>query len=478
MITQIEIGGYRLLDGFKADLKPLTVVIGANAVGKSTLIDCLQLIGECCEFPLNTALDWHHGALSLLTAGNGNGQLAWNVTFCKPKPPAWDGFPFGEALVYEAVLQADAQGQMHPQYEVLRTQKPVSEVSEESLRFLEGIPDDVIIDAVENESLVPEEPLKFLEATPYQRRIFNTQQLRLISFDEAQSAAVVRDADSAGLPSGGGRAGAQQEAALMLSQIRFFNEFPVPSWVRLLLERMAFYPGFDVTRSSVLRTKAAEIRPDTTLASNGDDLGTVLHEILTRYDFRPAAEDLRDFLRVAYPAFEEIHCDTTYGTPPQVLVRVREQGMSRSMEMWELSDGMLRFLCLATALLNPLPPPLIAIDEPELGLHPRLLPIVAEMIKAAAERTQVLVTTHSPDLLNCFDIADVAVMVRHADDAKVAWHRPANRRTLVQMLEDVANGTLGDLHRSGELEAGASILTAKAISLSLPTPPQRDKARL
>ena len=215
------------------------------------------------------------------------------------------------------------------------------------------------------------------------------------------------------------------------------------------------YPGFDVTRSSELRTKAADIRPDTTLLSNGDDLGTVLHEILTRYDYRSSAEELRDFLRVAYPAFEEIHCDTTYGTPPQVLVRVREQGMSRSMEMWELSDGMLRFLCLATALLNPWPPPLVAIDEPELGLHPGLLPIVAEMIKTAAERTQVLVTTHSPDLLNCFDIADVAVMARNADDAKVAWHRPANRETLVQMLKDVADGTLGDLHRSGELEAGA-----------------------
>ena len=430
MITQIEIGGYRLLDDFTADLEPLTVVIGANAVGKSTLIDCLQLIGECCEFPLNTAMGWHHGALSLLTAGNGNGQLAWSVTF--RKPPAWDDFPLaaGEALVYEVILEADAQGQMHPQYEVLRTQE-----------------------------LIHGEPLIFLEATPNQQYIFDIKQGQLIPFNEAQSSpAVVRDADSAGLPSGSGRAGTQQEAALLLSQIRFFNEFPVPSWVRALFASIMCYPGFDVTHSSVLRTKAADIRPDTTLASNGDDLGTVLHEILTRYDFRPAAEELRDFLRVAYPAFEEIHCDTTYGTPPQVLVRVREQGMSRSMEMWELSDGMLRFLCLATALLNPFPPPLIAIDEPELGLHPGLLPIVAEMIKAAAERTQVLVTTHSPDLLNCFDIADVAVMARHADDAKVAWHRPANRQTLVQMLGDVATGTfgtLGDLHRSGELEAGA-----------------------
>ena len=87
-------------------------------------------------------------------------------------------------------------------------------------------------------------------------------------------------------PPGKWTAGAQQEVALLLSQIRFFNEFPIPSWVRALLAHMAFYPGFDVTHSSALRTKAADIKPDTTLWKNGDNLGTVLHEILTRYDFR------------------------------------------------------------------------------------------------------------------------------------------------------------------------------------------------
>ena len=429
MITQIEIGGYRLLDEFEADLKPLTVIIGANAVGKSTLIDCLQLIADCSAMPINTAMSWHGGAASLLTVGNENRRLTWRITF--NNPATGDAFPLGQGnfLMYEVVLQADAQSQMYPQYEVLRTQEPI-----------QGYRD----------------PLKFLEATPYQRYIYDKKQSQLVPFDEAQSSPDgVRESDSAEAASKSGLLPpAQQEPALLLSQIRFFNEFPVPSLVRVLLASMAFYPGFDVTRSSTLRTRAADIKPVTALSANGDNLGTVLHEILTRYDYRSAAEELRDFLRVAYPAFEEIHCDTTYGTPPQVLVRVREKGMPRSMELWELSDGMLRFLCLATALLDPRPLPLVAIDEPELGLHPGLLPIVAEMIKLAAERTQVLVTTHSPDLLNCFDIADVGVMARDADDAKVAWYRPASRKTLVEMLDNITGETLGDLHRSGELEAG------------------------
>jgi predicted ATPase len=119
--------------------------------------------------------------------------------------------------------------------------------------------------------------------------------------------------------------------------------------------------------------------------------------------------------------------------------------------LWDLSDGFLRFLCLATALLNPVPPPFIAMDEPEVGLHPKLLPIVADMIKTASERTQVFVTTHSSDLLNRFDLADIAVLSR--EECKATWYRPGTRQSLRKLLETVDGDTLADLHRSGELEA-------------------------
>ncbi len=55
MIEEIEIDGYRLLHGFKADLKALNVIVGANATGKSSLIDCLQLISYCCRLPISAA---------------------------------------------------------------------------------------------------------------------------------------------------------------------------------------------------------------------------------------------------------------------------------------------------------------------------------------------------------------------------------------------------------------------------------------
>jgi len=430
MIRKMEIDGYRLLNEFAADLGALTVVIGANAVGKSTLLDCLQCISQCVEYPLNTVLGWHWGMLSLLNVAEKKEQkLIWRLTFTKPKTGLWAQLPMEEehALVYEVVLQSDIQRQALAQYEVLRTSEPYP-----------GFQD----------------PLKYLEATLHRRHIFNRRTHRLEIFDEAVSSS--SDAQRRGTSSSDNNKelpSQVQEPALMLSQIRFFNEFATPSAARLLLANMTFYPGFDVTRFSTLRTKPAEIKPIAILSPNGENLGTVLHEILNRYEYRSSANDLREFLQAAYSTFEEIHCDTTYGTPPQVLVRVREKGMPRSMELWELSDGMLRFLCLATALLSPSISPLVAIDEPEAGLHPRLLPIVADMIKTASERTQVLVTTHSPDLLNRFDITDVAVMTRDDYAVKAKWHRPSDRKSLVKMLKNVEGETLGDLHRSGELEA-------------------------
>lgn len=428
MITKIEVQGYRLLNGFVADFRPLTVVIGANAVGKSTLLDCLQLIAQCADSPLNTATGWHWGLPSLLNAATGENKLGWKITFEKPGNPIWSGLPLDDdqKLYYEVVLQGDVQGQVQAQYEVLR--KPEPEPGHRKA-------------------------FMYLEATPYRRQIYSRGQHGLVPFDEAlpKTNQVRESAEKNGL--GVNLPVPAQEPALLLSQIRFFNEFPIPSSARALLANMAFYPGFDVTRFSSLRTKAAEIKPVTLLGQNGENLGTVLHEVLTRYDYRSTANDLREFMKAAYPALEEIHYDTTYGTPAQVLVRVREKGMQRSMELWELSDGMLRFLCLTSALLNPLPPPFVMVDEPETGLHPRLMPVVADMIKTSAERTQVLVTTHSPELLNRFDLTDIAVMSRISEEPKATWRRPADRKTLAQMLKAVTGETLGDLHRSGELEA-------------------------
>jgi predicted ATPase len=429
MITALEVTGYRLLEHFRADFGQLTVVIGANACGKSTLLDCLQLIAAAVEVPLEAALNWQGGLFNVMSASGLNDRLAWKLTFSKPKlAPAWSQVPISDRpFTYEVSIGRDASGQAIPLSEVLRN--------------IEARPDHGEVDTL-------------LEATPTRCQIYNRNDGKLVPFDVALAQPPLTP------PTGQAPAGAPpsvplvgpQATTLRLAQMRFLNEYPDQSWARVLLQSCAFYPGFDVGRLSPLRTKPADVKAETTLNMNGDNLGTVLNAMLNRHDLLASAGALRDFLHSAYPDFfEHITTEPAQWTTGKVLVRLHEKGLRRPMELWDLSDGTLRFLCLAAALLNPLPPALIALDEPEAGLHPRMLPIVADMIKTASERTQVLVTTHSPDLLSRFDLDHVAVMSRQ--ESGVVWHRPSTRETLRELLQPVTGETLGDLHRSGELEA-------------------------
>ena len=81
-------------------------------------------------------------------------------------------------------------------------------------------------------------------------------------------------------------------------------------------------------------------------------------------------------------------------------VAMRHPGVRRSFEAAELSDGTLRFLLLATALLAPRPPGLLVLNEPEASLHPRLLPALADLVSLAAEQTQVIVVSHADGLVD------------------------------------------------------------------------------
>ena len=90
----------------------------------------------------------------------------------------------------------------------------------------------------------------------------------------------------------------------------------------------------------------------------------------------------------------------------------RQKGSSFPFQPWQLSDGTLRFICLAAALLQPNPPSTIIIDEPELGLHPFALDVLAGVIRDAADRAQIIVSTQSAQLLNHFKPEEIVVVDR------------------------------------------------------------------
>jgi len=117
----------------------------------------------------------------------------------------------------------------------------------------------------------------------------------------------------------------------------------------------------------------------------------------------------------------------------------RQKGSDAYFDAYSLSDGTLRFICLATLLLQPSPPALILLDEPELGLHPFALRILAEMLEAASQRVQVVLATQSVTLLNNFALKDV--IVAENDGLKTTFQR-LDEEKLKHWLDEFSIGEL------------------------------------
>lgn len=112
----------------------------------------------------------------------------------------------------------------------------------------------------------------------------------------------------------------------------------------------------------------------------------------------------------------------------------------------QMSDGTLRFICLATLLLHPEPPPLLVLDEPELGQHPYAIVLIAALLRQVSLRSQVVVATQSVTLMNQFQIDDLIVVERKAGGS--IFERP-DRNKLENWLQDYSLGELWEKNLIG-----------------------------
>jgi len=127
-------------------------------------------------------------------------------------------------------------------------------------------------------------------------------------------------------------------------------------------------------------------------------------------------------------------------------VAILEEG-GFSIPAYRLSDGTLRWLALLTILLNPTPGPVTCIEEPELGLHPDMIPTLADLLRDASTRTQLIVTTHSQSLVECFSDDPESVCVCEKIDGATRIRR-LDKEKLGPWLEDYS---LGQLWAKGEI---------------------------
>jgi predicted ATPase len=224
----------------------------------------------------------------------------------------------------------------------------------------------------------------------------------------------------------------------ILSQVRDPERYSDLAWLQYHYERMRLYRNWSFGPDAGLRHAQSTHDRSDVLSEGAENLALVLSKIRGR--IRP---ELRESLQKLYDGVEDFNTQIDGGN---VLLYLQESG-GREIPATRLSDGTLRYLALLALLLHPEPPSVIAIEEPELGLHPDLIPHVARLLVRASERTQLFVTTHSRMLVEALgdDPSRILVCEKVAGESRI---RRLDSDRLAAWLKDYS---LGELWSMGEI---------------------------
>lgn len=204
------------------------------------------------------------------------------------------------------------------------------------------------------------------------------------------------------------------------------------------LRQWRVYHFNDTSRNAPIRKKA-ELDDNRYLQPDGSNLPAFLY--LLGHKHPGSYEQIRETVQRIAPYFDDFELEPDRLNEARILLRWRERSSDHSFSIADLSDGTLRFVCLATLLLQPNPPPLILLDEPELGLHPAAIGLLSAMLHMASHRTQLIVATQSVELLDAEqDAASVLVVDRDREGRSTA-HR-LDPEALRDWLADYSLGEL------------------------------------
>jgi predicted ATPase len=210
------------------------------------------------------------------------------------------------------------------------------------------------------------------------------------------------------------------------------------------------YHFHDTSATAPMR-RSEIVEDNHVLRSNGGNIAPFLLRLKNEKFSRSYYQEIINATRLVIPFFDDFRLDVAkYGEAEKVKLSWQQKGSDFPMQPYHLSDGSIRFICLATTLLQPFPPSAIVIDEPELGLHPEAIAILGELIQSAAKRTQLVVATQSPLLLNEFSIEDIVVVNRKRGQS--TFER-LNHADYNEWLEEYS---VGELWAKNVIEGGTS----------------------
>ncbi|MFO7905663.1 MAG: AAA family ATPase [Pirellulaceae bacterium] len=398
-IQQLQISGFR---SFKyATWKPgrLNLLVGPNGGGKSNLLRLLELISKSARGDLDKTITGSGGIVPLLW-DHRPGKLCWKLRI---DPVDEHRDRERDALTSELELSQVKQGSA---YEITR---------------------DTLGNWYEYD--------QGLQASPYW--LFSRDARKAMLFDQQEGQLVPLQPESSEELDG------YDENESLLSQVADLRN-RVPARVRRVIGGWKIHHDIHVEQGSSMRSPAttqyaSRMEPD------GRNLTAVLHTAYTGN--RKFKQLIDEGMRAGFgEEYEQLVFQPAAAQQIQLAIQWKSSSQPHAGE--DLSDGTLRFLFLLAVLANPDPPGLIAIDEPEVGLHPSMTPIIAEYATSAAEHTQVILTSHSPEFLDAFSDSEPHVTLCHWEEGETHLFT-LDAASLSRWLEQYR---LGHLFTRGDLD--------------------------
>jgi predicted ATPase len=375
--------------GVTLELEPLNVLIGSNASGKSNLIEAISLLAAAPR-----------DLLKPLRQGGGTAEWIWKGSEQAEAASVEASVSFRNRTIDYGLLFTVVKSRFQLVDEFVTSSismEPDSISSHNIYQYNHGAPFALIQIESEDQSSPPLADVRRIESVNHQQSI--------------------------------------------LAQLKGADIYPELTHLGDVFSGTAFFREWNMGRFAAPRLPQRVDLPSDFLLEDASNLGLVLSDLLSR---RATKRVIVEYFQQFYEGIEDI---TTRVQGGVIEVFVHERGLDEAISASRLSDGTLHYLCLLVILLHPEPPPLICIEEPELGLHPDILPKIADLLIDASQRTQLIVTTHSETLVSRLSEIPEAVVVCERDHQGTHLRRlePDKLRTWLDKY------MLGELWRMGEI---------------------------
>ncbi|HLJ64833.1 MAG TPA: AAA family ATPase [Stellaceae bacterium] len=390
-VERIKIGNFRALRNVEfEELTPLSVLLGPNGSGKSTFFDVFAFLSDCFSENLRRAVDKRGVGLKDLRSRDSTGPIYFEVAY---REGHYQNERDPPRITYHLEIDEVAG---HPV------------IAQEWMRWRRG---------------QTGQPFHFLR---YERGIGSVVTGEVPESEDQRVEKALAGPD-----------------VLAVSTLGQFAENPRVKALR------DFITGWHLSHLSARDMRAIpEAGLQERLSKTGDNLVNVIQHLKERHPQR--LEAIFEALRHRIPQIERVIPETL--PSGHLLLTLKDAPFSEGVQARFASDGTMKLLAYLVLLNDVAPPPLIGIEEPENFLHPKLLRELAEECNLATDKTQLIVTTHSPFFINALDAKQVWAMMRGQDGYTIA-KRISDMQGVRDMLT-AEGAVLGDLWMENYFEFG------------------------